>query len=77
MATDSPIDDEVLTIDEAAAILRLSRNAVYTLCRKWRATGGRVGLPCIGIGRSARIARSAIRQLLQSATTHDPDDQIA
>jgi predicted DNA-binding transcriptional regulator AlpA len=77
MTTETPMDDEVLTIDEAAAILRISRNAAYTLSRKWRATGGRVGLPCIEIGRSVRVPRSAIRQLLQSATTHDPDDQVA
>lgn len=77
MTTESPIDDEVLTIDEAAAILRISRNAAYTLSRRWRATGGRVGLPCIQVGRSVRVPRSAIRELLQSATTHDPDDQVA
>ncbi len=77
MTTETPIDDEVLTIDEAAAILRISRNAAYMLSRKWRATGGRVGLPCIEIGRSVRVPRSAIRQLLQSATTSDPDDQVA
>ena len=57
MTTETPIDDEVLTIDEAAAILRISRNAAYTLSRKWRATGGRVGLPCIEIGRSVRVRR--------------------
>ena len=77
MTTESPIDDEVLTIDEAAAILRISRNAAYTLSRRWRATGGRVGLPCIQVGRSVRVPRSAIRELLQSATTHEPDDQVA
>lgn len=77
MTTKSPIDDEVLTIDEAAAILRISRNAAYTLSRRWRATGGRVGLPCIQVGRSVRVPRSAIRELLQSATTHEPDDQVA
>ena len=77
MTTESPIDDEVLTIDEAAAILRISRNAAYTLSRRWRATGGRVGLPCIQVGRSVRVPRSAIRELLQSATAHDHDDQVA
>jgi transposase len=77
MTTETPIDDEVLTIDEAAAILRISRNAAYTLSRRWRATGGRVGLPCIQVGRSVRVPRSAIRELLQSATTHEPDDQVA
>ncbi len=67
----------VLTIDVAATIQRISRNASSTLSRKWRATGGRVGLPCIGIGRCIRVLRSAIRQLLVSPSTRDPDDQVA
>ena len=77
MTTETPIDDDAVTSEGAAALLRISRNAAYTLSRKWRATGGRVGLPCIEIGRSVRVPRSAMRQLLQSATTHDPDDQVA
>jgi len=68
------IDDQFLTIGEAAAILRISRNAAYTLSRQWRATGGRVGLPCVEIGRSVRVPRSAIRQLLESAKVHDDHD---
>ena len=40
MTTETPIDDEVLTIDEAAAILRISRNAAYAAAREWRATPG-------------------------------------
>lgn len=34
MTTETPSDDEVLTIEEAAAILRISRNAAYTLSRR-------------------------------------------
>jgi len=72
MSTDTDtIDDQFLTIGEAAAILRISRNAAYTLSRQWRATGGRVGLPCVEIGRSVRVPRSAIRQLLESANVHE------
>jgi protein gp37 len=48
----------VLTIDEAAAILRISRNAAYAAARQWRATGGEHGLPCIEIGRTLRVPRS-------------------
>ena len=60
-------DTEVLTIDEAATMLRISRNAAYALAREWRATGGRTGLPCIELGRCLRVPRSALLQLL-----HEP-----
>ncbi len=61
-------DTEVLTVEEAAAILRISRNAAYALAREWRATGGRHGLPCIELGRSLRVPRAALRQMLDGAT---------
>lgn len=55
---------EVFTIEEAAGILRISRNAAYTLARQWRATGGRAGLPCIALGRCLRVPRVALLQML-------------
>ena len=55
---------EVLTVEEAAALLRISRNAAYAAARQWRATGGREGLPCIEIGRSVRIPRAGLEALL-------------
>lgn len=74
MTTETDTDDQLLTVCEAAAILRISRNGAYTLSRQWRANGGRVGLPCIEIGRSIRVPRSAILQLLKSATAHNDND---
>ncbi len=61
-------DTEVLTVEEAANVLRISRNAAYALAREWRATGGRSGLPCIELGRCLRVPRSALLQLLQEST---------
>ena len=51
-------------IEEAAAILRISRNAAYAAARKWRATGGKVGIPCIEIGRTVRVPRADLDKLL-------------
>ena len=56
---------EVLTVEEAAAILRIGRGAAYALARRWRATAGREGLPCIELGRSLRVPRAALERLLQ------------
>jgi len=55
---------EVLTIEEAATLLRISRNAAYAAAREWRATGGETGLPCIEIGRTLRVPRSGLDRLL-------------
>lgn len=60
--TDAPA--EVLTIDEAATILRISRNAAYAAAREWRATGGKSGIPCIEIGRTLRVPRADFERLL-------------
>lgn len=55
---------EVLTIEEAAALLRISRNAAYAAARQWRATGGETGIPCIEIGRTLRVPRADLDRLL-------------
>ncbi len=64
MAPTDLADAEVLTVEEAAGILRISRNAAYALAREWRATGGKTGLPCIVLGRCLRVPRTALRQML-------------
>lgn len=62
---------EVLTVEEAAAILRISRNAAYAAARQWRATGGETGIPCIEIGRTLRVPRSGLDRLLGRGTGPD------
>ncbi len=55
---------EVLTIEEAAAVLRVGRTAAYELSRLWRASGGVEGLPVIRLGRSLRVSRADLFRLL-------------
>lgn len=64
--------NQVLTIEEAAAILRISRNAAYAAARKWRTTGGKTGIPCIEIGRTLRVPRADLNRLLGHGPDH-PD----
>jgi len=63
-ATNLTPQDEVLTIEEAAALLRISRNAAYAAARQWRVTGGTSGIPCIEIGRTLRVPRASLDRLL-------------
>lgn len=71
MPTADLTDTKVLTIDEAAALLRISRGAAYAAARQWRATDGNSGLPCIEIGRTLRVPRAGLDKLLgHEATAH-------
>jgi excisionase family DNA binding protein len=55
---------EVLTIEEAAKVLRISRGAAYALARQWLDSGGRQGLPVVRLGRSLRVPRAGLLRLL-------------
>lgn len=63
-----PEKREVLTVEEAAVILRIGRNAAYASARLWRESGGQQGLPCIEIGRTLRVPRAALQRLLEEAS---------
>ncbi|WCO66321.1 helix-turn-helix domain-containing protein [Iamia majanohamensis] len=62
-------DTEVLTIEEAAEVLRISRGAAYALARRWLETDGGEGLPCIRLGRTMRVPRAALASLLAAGPT--------
>ncbi len=63
---------EVLTVEEAAAILRIGRGAAYELARRYRETGGLEGLPVVSLGRSLRVPRAALERLLAlNGVVHD------
>lgn len=71
----SPIaTPEVMTIEEAAAMLRIGRSSAYTLARRYRATGGREGLPVIELGRHLRVPRAGLRRLLEGEADHSDGD---
>ena len=55
---------EVLTINEAADVLRISRNTAYALAKQWRVTDGREGLPVIELGRNLRVPKAGLARLL-------------
>ena len=59
MNPNEPLPD-FLTVEEAAAILRIGRTAAYGLARQWRATDGQEGLPVVAFGRLLRVPRVAL-----------------
>lgn len=57
---------EFLTIEEAAAVLRIGRTSAYLLAQQWRHSGGRSGLPVQRLGRLLRVPRSALERMAVS-----------
>lgn len=63
----------VLSVEEAARLLRIGRSAAYEQARIFRATDGRAGLPVIAIGRSLRVPRSSLLELLKTGYPRNKD----
>jgi hypothetical protein len=67
--TTSP-DDEgdsallLLTVEEAARVLRIGRTKAYALTREYRQTEGRSGLPVVDFGDVLRVPASQIAATL-------------
>jgi hypothetical protein len=60
-----PPEATLLTIPEAAKFLRIGRSAAYELARRFEATGGAEGLPCVRIGdRLLRVPVDALREMV-------------
>lgn len=54
----------MLTVDEAAQILRIGRSLAYNLARRYEASGCTQGLPVIRFGTCLRVPRWALMQLV-------------
>jgi len=56
-------EPDFLTVEEAAAVLRISRTVAYRLCRLWPETGGAEGIPCERVGHLLRVPRAKLEEL--------------
>lgn len=54
----------LLTIDEAAGVLRIGRSLAYDLARRYESSGGCAGLPVIRLGSCLRVPRWALAELV-------------
>ena len=55
---------DLLTVEEAAAVLRIGRTKAYAMSREWRATNGQRGLPVVDFGSVLRVPRAALEAMV-------------
>jgi hypothetical protein len=56
----------LLTVDEAARMLRVSRSLAYQLVGRYLATNGVEGVPAIRVGSCLRVPRWALLELIDT-----------
>jgi hypothetical protein len=54
----------LLTVEEAARVLRIGRTKAYDMAREWRVTGGKAGLPVVDFGNVLRVPVAALAERL-------------
>jgi hypothetical protein len=54
----------LLTVDEAAGVLRISRAHAYELARRYEASDGIEGIPVLRVGSCLRVPRWTLVELL-------------
>lgn len=55
---------DVFSVEEAAAVLHISRGKAYELARLYLTSNGAEGLPVKAFGRAFRVPRAGLEQLL-------------
>ena len=68
---------DVLTVEEAAEVLRIGRTLVYQLAQEWIATGGEAGFPCRRIGRLLRVPSAELADYMGGPITWPPPTRNA
>ena len=68
---------DFLTLDEAAAVLRVGRSTAYREANAFERSGGRTGIPVIRYGKQFRVPRYRLEDQLGGPVTWPPPAPIA
>ncbi|MGQ0431365.1 MAG: helix-turn-helix domain-containing protein [Microthrixaceae bacterium] len=63
---------DLLTVEEAALVLRIGRTLAYQLAQEWIATGGKRGIPCRRVGRLLRVSSRELAEFMGAPITWPP-----
>ena len=65
---------DLLTVAEAARILRIGKTRAYDMAKQHQVTGGATGLPVVKVGKLLRVPRERLEAFMGTAITAIPND---
>lgn len=68
---------DLLTVEEAAGVLRIGRTKAYAMAQEWRTTGGKSGLPVVDFGHVLRVPRHQLEAIVGGPLGRDDDPTAA
>ncbi len=60
---------DLLTVEEAARVLRIGRTKAYAMTVEWRRTHGKSGLPVVDFGSALRVPRCQLEAIVGGPIT--------
>jgi hypothetical protein len=60
---------DLLTVEEAARVLRIGRTKAYAMAAEWRRTHGKSGLPVVDFGDALRVPRCQLETIVGGPIT--------
>jgi excisionase family DNA binding protein len=67
--TPTGVAPDMLTIEEAARVMRIGRSAAYKLAREYLTTEGTSGIPAMRIGGQLRVPRHMLEEYIGGPIT--------
>ena len=68
---------DLLTVEEAARVLRIGRTKAYAMTVEWRRTHGKTGLPVVDFGNALRVPRCQLEAIVGGPITSLEDPPTA
>lgn len=66
----------LLTVEEAAQLLRIGRTKAYAMAKQWRQTGGQCGLPVLDLGDVLRVSLARLEELTGAEFSDGSDTPV-
>lgn len=67
----------MLTVEDAARVLRISRSRAYEMTKQYTASGGTAGLPCLRLGDLVRVPKFALHEFVTTGRVGSADSTTA